>query len=304
VRVAVRRSNGQRRPRLGLPLRLLLLALVVGLGAVSGLAAVGLLKRLPPRRVAGVPLAVTAAGAPEQPPVAAPRPVYELGTHPLLSPGVPLAPVTCALPEFGRSAGALTAYYQAAIGCLDAAWQPVLANASLPFVPPILDVTGTVSTACGTRPPREQATAFYCGADHTLTMPRDRMLADVGSRASGHLAVLAHEYGHHVQSQSGILRAAQTEEKQHPKGSPAEQEMSRRVELQANCFSGMFLAAVAGRGSITKAFAKAGTDSFRNTVADGTHGTVANQVKWGTTGYRANHTAACNTFVVPGAEVG
>jgi uncharacterized protein len=273
--------------------------------------AVALLGKTSPVMVAGTPVPVGA------PPVAAapgagpdtggntgiePKSVFELQTNPLLADGISLAPVTCQLPAISRDPEKLRAYYQAAIGCLDQAWQPVLARVHEPFSSPRLEITAGRSL-CGEAPAADQATAYYCSGGQVLFMPTDRLLDQAGLNQAAHLAVLAHEYGHHVQALSGILNAAYDKGEKAGKGSPEKLELTRRTELQANCFSGMFIAAVAGHGSVSVKLAKAAVESFRDTVPDDTHGTVKHQVAWGRAGFDNNRTASCNTWLAKTEDV-
>lgn len=262
--------------------------------------------------VAGTPVAApgqpNAAGAPrgstEPSTTSAPKPraVLQLATNPLLADGISLPAVTCTLPAIGRDSEQLRAYYQAAIGCLDQAWQPVLEKVNEPFSSPRLEIEAGRSL-CGEAPSAEEATAYYCSGGKVIFMPTDRLLDQAGLSQAAHLAVLAHEYGHHVQALSGILTAAYEQGEKFDKDSPEKLELTRRAELQANCFSGMFIASVNGRGSVSAKLAKAAADSFRDTVADKTHGTVKHQVRWGKDGFDNNRTSACNTWVAPAEEV-
>ncbi|RZQ59924.1 neutral zinc metallopeptidase [Amycolatopsis suaedae] len=272
------------------PLRVVAV-LVVLLGFVL---AVGLLGARP-AVVTGsaTPAPVLTPASPE------PEAVLELGTNPLLGPGILLPEVTCELPALRRSPEQLTAFYTAALRCLDAAWQPALAAAGEPFAPPVLTITDGHETACGEAPAEQEATAYYCGADKTLTMPRQRLLDTVGVRQSVHLSVLAHEYAHHVQELSGIMVAAEREMERLGR----RDEVVRRLELQANCFAGLFLAAAAGRGSVGGQVARQAADDFRNTVGSDTHGTVENQAAWARKGFGREPVAVCNTFVADEAAV-
>jgi uncharacterized protein len=247
-------------------------------------------------RIAGSPVAATDASAQAQ------RAVRELSSNPLLVPGAALPQITCRLPKIGRSGEALTAFYEAAIGCLGEAWRPVLEGVQKPFSAPTLRIEAGKSW-CGEAPSEDEATAYYCSGDKVLFMPRDRLLEEAGLDQSAHLAVLAHEYGHHVQALSGILGAFHRRAAIFDDKSPERLDLSRRAELQANCFSGMFIASVAGRGSVTTRLADAAVDSFRDTISDDTHGTVKHQVRWGKTGFENNSTAACNTWTAPAEEV-
>jgi predicted metalloprotease len=262
--------------------------------------------------IAGSPVAAAdqpqAAGAPRSTPVPgsstqpAPKSVLETDTNPLLVDGISLAPVTCTLPAISRDAEQLRAYYQAAIGCLDEAWRPVLERVNEPFSSPRLEIKAGRSL-CGEAPSAEEATAYYCSGGKVIFMPTDRLLDQAGLSQAAHLAVLAHEYGHHVQALSGILISAYEKGQKFDKDAPEKLELTRRAELQANCFSGMFIASVTGRGSVSAKLGKAAADSFKDTVADNTHGSVKHQVRWGKAGFDNNKTAACNTWTAGADEV-
>ncbi|GAB3505291.1 neutral zinc metallopeptidase [Amycolatopsis cihanbeyliensis] len=232
-----------------------------------------------------------------------PEPVWELGTNPLLDDGVVLPAVTCDLPRIGRSTDQLVAFYEAGMRCLDEAWEPVLRQVNEPFFAAGLEVTADAATRCGEAPPESEATAYYCPLDEVIYMPENRLLDTVGVDRASHLAVLAHEYGHHVQSLSGIMYAVADVSFAMPEGSPEELEMSRRVELQANCFAGLFIASAAGRGSVTISLSEAAMVDFRNTDGDDTHGSLDNQVTWARAGFEGEGTAACNTWTATPEEV-
>ena len=87
------------------------------------------------------------------------------------------------------------------------------------------------------------------------------------------------------------------------KDSPEKLELTRRAELQANCFSGMFIASITGRGTISTKLGRAAADSFKDTVADNTHGTVKHQIRWGKAGFDNNKTASCNTWTATPDDV-
>jgi hypothetical protein len=132
-----------------------------------------------------------------------PVPVAELGTNPLLADGVVLPDVTCELPGIGRNSAELRAFYEAALTCLDDAWEPVLSGVDEPFAIAGLELTDRSPSECGEPPGKAEATAFYCGFDEVIYMPEDRLLATVGLNRAGHLAVLAHEWRARDSAQPG-----------------------------------------------------------------------------------------------------
>ncbi|WP_112271157.1 neutral zinc metallopeptidase [Lentzea terrae] len=238
-----------------------------------------------------------------------PRAIYRLADHPFLVTPVSVAPLTCTLPPFGVSDQQLAAYYTAGVECLDNAWGPLLTAANLPFEKPTLDASPVLKDGpCGAAPESDHAVAYYCGRNRTIYMPTARLRDNGGGDAPAtHLATLAHEYGHHVQALTGLLRAADLKITDAGEKTPAGLEMSRRIELQANCFAGMFLTGAAGKGSVSANLARQAQEDFQYAVEEkpehNAHGSAKNQAHWATAGFKANSTSACNTFAAPAAQV-
>ncbi|EHR49705.1 putative metalloprotease [Saccharomonospora marina XMU15] len=214
----------------------------------------------------------------------------------LLTAGVSLGKVTCDLPPLGAGRPALRAYYLAQLRCLDAAWKPALDLAGVSFEPVRVRIVDEPRTACGALPPRDEATGLYCDKDMTIYLPRDRTLAAFGLAREAHVATLAHEYGHHVQHLSGILAAVNRRLATVEQDSPQDKELGRRVELQANCFAGLFLGSAAGSGAVSVDLAEAAVDDFRNWVDSETHGSSRTQRRWAMRGYHGETVSACDTW--------
>lgn len=282
----------------------MILCAVLGLGLLSRIDGT---RQVPGRAVAAP---YTAAMAPTSAEAVRPRPVQRLEDHPLLLTPRPLPEITCELPAFGTSDQQLADYYAAGVVCLDTAWAPVLKDANLPFEPPSLDAAPELSNGpCGAAPASEDAVAYYCGRNRMIYMPTSRLRENGGGdRPATHLATLAHEYGHHVQAMTGMLRAADLKIVNAGEKTPAGLEMSRRIELQANCFAGMFLGAAAGRGSITTDLARRAEEDFQYAMEESpeknAHGSPTNQGDWALSGFEANSTDACNTYAAPAGAVG
>ncbi|RBM20149.1 metalloprotease [Prauserella sp. PE36] len=223
--------------------------------------------------------------------------------NPLLTSRTVLAPVACDLPVFSGDLPRLRAYYHAEIRCLAAAWRPVLDSVGARFSPVTVSLADDPVTRCGALPPAAEATGLYCDLDRTIYLPYGRVLDSLGVTTEAHLATLAHEYGHHIQQLSGILGMANRELDAYAPGSPQDHELHRRVELQANCFAGLFLASAAGRGSISAADAEAAVQDFRNWVDSETHGDSETQLRWARAGFDGGTVATCDTWNAPSAEV-
>ena len=153
---------------------------------------------------------------------------------------------------------------------------------------------------------------FYCPNDQKLYLDLTffRQLKDQLG-APGDFAqayVIAHEVGHHIQNITGVL----------PKYNQARQNMSEaegnamsvRVELQADCYAGIWAHDAKGDGIVEpgdidealNAAGQIGDDTLQKksqgvVVPDSfTHGTSAERQKWFRTGYDSGQIAACDTF--------
>ena len=140
-------------------------------------------------------------------------------------------------------------FYESALQCLDTGWKPLVDAAGQEFRGTTVMVpTGTVvQSPCGTKSvgPSHNP-AFYCGSTETIYMPLEGMpAAKYGSQAVIYLSMLAHEYGHHVQALVGALAEEYRQANAAGMDSAAGLELSRRMELQAQCFSGMFVGSIA-----------------------------------------------------------
>ena len=154
-----------------------------------------------------------------------------------------------------------------------------------------------VDTACGRQP--AYIGPFYCPADHGVYL--DTRFFDALSRNAGvqlgdfaQAFVIAHEVAHHVQVLLGITQRVRAEDAQDPAGENAR---SVRLELQADCFAGIWKHFRYQRGELSdgafqdalNAAAVVGSD-FQQRLATGvvapedwTHGSSAQRQQWLTT---------------------
>src|SRR5512133_988499 len=119
-------------------------------------------------------------------------------------------------------------------------WQQEFQRAGKTYEPTKLVLfTDAVSTGCGGA---SSATGpFYCPVDRKVYLDLG-FLRELRSRfgAPGDFAqayVIAHEFGHHVQKLTGIMDDVQKEQQSHP---DQENELSIRLELQADCLAGVW----------------------------------------------------------------
>ncbi|WP_168200695.1 neutral zinc metallopeptidase [Allokutzneria sp. NRRL B-24872] len=274
---------------------------------VAGLLSFGLLST--PTQPAPDPAALASVTpGPTRQQEARPRRLYALADHPVLATGVELGRTSCDLPTFDKALGPLLAYYEAAVRCFDRQWQPVLAKLNLPFTSVKVDASETLGeTPCGRSPAKDEAIALYCPVNETIYMPRDRLLPlySAAQRPWVYLlSVLAHEYGHHVQSVSGMLIAAWDEVAGAGGTGPLALELQRRQELQATCLGGLSIWAVSDGGSLVKAYSDlTASGRWDTSGSSDTHGSGSSNATWAGRGYRGRATANCNTWPAPAAEV-
>jgi predicted metalloprotease len=156
---------------------------------------------------------------------------------------------------------------------------------------------------------------FYCPVDRKVyldtaffTVLAERMGAK-GDFAAAY--VVAHEVGHHVQNELGIL--AETTQMRQQSDTVTANEISVRVELMADCLAGVWAhqaAATFGsiqRGDVQEAMnaaARIGDDTLqreagRRPVPDSfTHGSSAQRMKWFAIGQASGEVGQCDTFGV------
>lgn len=170
---------------------------------------------------------------------------------------------------------------------------------------------GGTQSACGGA--SAQTGPFYCPRDKKVYLDTD-FFATLSQRlgARGDFAaayVVAHEVGHYVQDQLGILE--QTTRLRQSSSAARSNEISVMVELQADCFSGVWARLAAERlgtleqGDIDEAVnaaAQIGDDTLQRNAGQRpmpdsfTHGSSEQRKRWLATGYRQGTIRACDTF--------
>ncbi|AVO37495.1 KPN_02809 family neutral zinc metallopeptidase [Pukyongiella litopenaei] len=178
-----------------------------------------------------------------------------------------------------------------------------------PYTPPVLVLfSGVTQSPCGGA---SGATGpFYCPVDHKAYL--DTQFFATLSRqfgASGDFAaayVIAHEVAHHVQNELGILGQVDGLRRQSSRSQA--NALTVRLELQADCLSGVWAQAVDGLldpGDIDEALNAArmiGDDRLQRQAGQiprphtFTHGTSEQRSGWFRRGYDAGRIEACDTF--------
>lgn len=211
-----------------------------------------------------------------------------------------LGTVSCTLPELDESdPDSVEAFIHELADCLDEAWSDYFAEAGLEFTSPNRIYWHAAGhSPCGAFP-SEGTAAFYCEANHGLYLGVEDIVAASADtdKHEAYTFLLTHEYGHHVQGQSGIL--AEFRETRAGVDQDEAEELTRRNELQANCLGGMFIGASSDslgyegpeRENILD---DAGHRSDRGN--ERTHGSVENGRLWTVHGMDRMDAAACNTW--------
>ena len=207
-------------------------------------------------------------------------------------------------------------FVAAVLGDTEDQWTAMFRATGKAYQPPKLVMySGTTRSACGVA--QSAVGPFYCPNDRTVYLDTS-FFNQIESRFHGcegkacqfsQAYVIAHEIGHHVQNQLGILpkvqalqaRAGQTEGNQ----------MQVRVELQADCLAGVWANHSQNKvkflepGDIEAALQTAsaiGDDTLQRrsqgyVVPDAfTHGSAEQRKRWFMTGLKSGDVTSCDTF--------
>jgi uncharacterized protein len=196
------------------------------------------------------------------------------------------------------------------VGDLQGFWAGDFQRAGRAFSPTKLVLFRQATpTGCGTG---SAATGpFYCPADRKIYLDLGffRELAQ-RFRAPGDFAqayVIAHEYGHHVQTLTGITKQVDGATRENPDQRNA---LSVRTELQADCLAGVWAHSTYERGLLEQgdleegltAAASVGDDRIQEQATGRispetfTHGTAEQRSRWFRTGFDKGDATACDTF--------
>lgn len=209
-------------------------------------------------------------------------------------------------------------FIAAVVGNTEDTWKEIFAQSGKQYKPPRVRLfSGAVQSACGMA---QSATGpFYCPNDQRIYMDTS-FFKEIEQRFRGcsgkacefsRAYVIAHEVGHHVQNSTGILQRAQQAQQQAGGRSPAANRIQVRVELQADCYAGVWAKQSNTKynfldpGDIEAALQTAaaiGDDRLqkqaRGTVVPDsfTHGSSAQRQRWFKIGFDQGSVSACNTF--------
>jgi len=246
------------------------------------------------------------------------NPLSLLGGMPTQQPTLPGQPGTMteerSAPASARGGAASCRVDQAslescnALSSLDKTWAPLLASANVRFSrPKLVFYSQRGSSGCGSA--QSAMGPFYCPTDRGIYLDTDfyaQLEQQLG--ASGQFArdyVIAHEFGHHIQNLLGISDKVHSLQENNPGGA---NRLSVRLELQADCFAGVWAARNRDRlepgdmESGLNAAHQIGDDTLQKGAgqnpneASFTHGSSAQRMQWLRKGLDSGRIEDCDTF--------
>jgi predicted metalloprotease len=205
------------------------------------------------------------------------------------------------------------------LGSTEVVWKDIFAKEGKTYrTPTLVMYSGATEARCGAA--QSAMGPFYCPIDQKVYLDASffRELqtrfrgCDAGSRSClfAQSYVIAHEVGHHVQNLLGVLPRVQ-QQQQAAQGKAAANHLQVEVELQADCFAGVWANHSQERwhelepGDVDAALRTAsaiGDDTLQRqaqgrVVPDSfTHGTSAQRQRWFNAGFKGGTVASCNTF--------
>jgi len=193
-------------------------------------------------------------------------------------------------------------------------WNGIFAAEGRQYQEPTLTLfSGQVRSACGFA--SSAAGPFYCPGDRKIYLDT-AFFGELARRfgAAGDFAqayVIAHEVGHHVQNLTGIL--PRFNQMRQGMSEVQANEMSVRVELQADCFAGVWAHSTDRKGLLEQGDLEEALNAARQ-IGDDTlqkrtqgyvvpesfnHGTSAQRQTWFSRGYESGSISDCDTFNNP-----
>jgi predicted metalloprotease len=198
------------------------------------------------------------------------------------------------------------------LGSTETTWEEVFSGSGRQYSPTTLVLfSGGTQSACGGA--QAAIGPHYCPVDTTVYIDLDffdEMQARFGAGAAefAQAYVIAHEVGHHVQNELGIMSQVQQLQQQDPGNA---NEYSVRLELQADCLAGIWANNLYQRENVLQpgdiqealdAAAAVGDDNIQRVTTgqvspeSWTHGSSEQRMEWFTTGYESGDPNRCNTF--------
>jgi uncharacterized protein len=201
-------------------------------------------------------------------------------------------------------------FASAILASTEDAWTPIFAQAGSTYRPPTLVLfTDLVRSGCGTA--GSQTGPFYCPLDEKVYLDLGffHELARLGGPGDFAAAyVIGHEVGHHVQNLAGTMDQVRRLQES---GSGNPNELSVRLELQADCYAGVWANHANRTGTFLEpgdveeglaAAAAIGDDRLARNAGQAaspesfTHGTSEDRARWLSRGLGDGVPEACDTF--------
>jgi predicted metalloprotease len=206
-----------------------------------------------------------------------------------------------------------TRFVTTVLGMTETTWGKIFQASGAKYTPPVLVLYDgrTPTEGCGTG--QAAVGPFYCPADRKVYLDTSFFqLMQQRFKVGGEFTqayVIAHEVGHHVQNLLGI--SGKVDSMRQRLSETEANALSVRVELQADCFAGVWAyhtneaKQIIEQGDVESALAAAsaiGDDALQRqsrgeVVPDSfTHGTSAQRQRWFTKGLQTGSVEQCNTF--------
>lgn len=188
------------------------------------------------------------------------------------------------------------------LGSNNEMWSKIFADNNSVYTPPKLVLfRGSTQSSCGGA--SAEVGPHYCPPDQTIYLDetffdelKSRFHAKGGDVAEAY--VIAHEVGHHIQTLLGTIENAR------------DNESSVKMELQADCYAGLWAYSIRDRGvfepgeiaEALDAAAAVGDDRIQKTTTGRvrpetwTHGSSADRVAWFNRGFESGSVGQCDTF--------
>ncbi|MGV2113139.1 KPN_02809 family neutral zinc metallopeptidase [Agrobacterium salinitolerans] len=211
----------------------------------------------------------------------------------------------------GQSSDETTAFVRTVLAETEDTWSGIFQSAGETYQKPTLVLfSGQVSSACGNA--SAASGPFYCPGDRKVYLDTnffkelDQRFGAAGDFAQAY--VIAHEVGHHIQNLTGVL--PEFNRRRQSMSQVDANRMSVRVELQADCYAGIWgkfteQKGILEAGDLEEALNAAhqiGDDTLQKqtqgyVVPDSfNHGTSAQRMEWFKRGFQSGRVEDCDTF--------
>jgi predicted metalloprotease len=226
--------------------------------------------------------------------------------------GAPATPSQTQPAEF-RGEDDYEVFASTVLGSTNDTWSAIFDSSGLSYVEPTLVLfRDATSSGCGNA--SSAVGPHYCPLDEAIYIDEtffdelvNRLGAEGGDVAEAY--VIAHEVGHHVQKRLGVMEKVQ-QAQQSASTQEEANDLSVRLELQADCFAGVWANSLRDSGvflpgeinEAIDAAAAVGDDRIQERVQgqispeNWTHGSSAQRVEWFGRGFDNGDPTTCDTF--------